>query len=98
MRRLSVVIFWVVLAESLKLTREELKEYQGKNGKTYFACGDLIFDVSEQASFKPGGKDHVFAGEDATYALISLDQTGKDVGVDVETVEISPYMKSTIEQ
>eukprot|EP00358_Blepharisma_japonicum_P000718 CAMPEP_0202947420 /NCGR_PEP_ID=MMETSP1395-20130829/11586_1 /ASSEMBLY_ACC=CAM_ASM_000871 /TAXON_ID=5961 /ORGANISM="Blepharisma japonicum, Strain Stock R1072" /LENGTH=81 /DNA_ID=CAMNT_0049648661 /DNA_START=11 /DNA_END=253 /DNA_ORIENTATION=+ len=80
------------------MTKEQLLEYNGKNGKIYFACGGIIFDVSNDKSFKEGGKDHVFAGRDATVSLARMDYDKKWIGLDPEEAELSPYMKNAVEK
>ena len=58
----------------LYLTREELSQYTGENGKpVYLAIKGKIFDVSSaEGYYGKGGSYSGFAGRDATRAFLDL--------------------------
>ncbi|CAG9333266.1 unnamed protein product [Blepharisma stoltei] len=84
-------------AEKLRLTREQLKEYDGTNGKTYLACGGIIFDVSESPSYAKGGGYSMFAGRDASVSLAKMSFDKKLLDMTVEEAELTEGQKESIE-
>lgn len=58
-----------IFPEKLRLTPQELEQYDGRDGKIYLACGGLIFDVSDSPSYQKGGSYSMFAGRDASVSL-----------------------------
>jgi membrane-associated progesterone receptor component len=53
-----------------EFTREEIREYDGKEGRPIYICiANKVFDCSEAANFYgPGGSYEAFAGRDITRA------------------------------
>ena len=51
-------------------TLDELKAYNGKgpSGKTYIACFEQVFDVTDSPHYQDGGSYASFAGRDITVA------------------------------
>ena len=52
-----------------EFTREELANYNGKNGKTYVACQGKVYDVSGCSLWKNGFHKGHNAGKDLTYEI-----------------------------
>jgi predicted heme/steroid binding protein len=63
------ILVALVTSEKLRLTPQELSEFDGRNGKIYLACGGVIFDVTESPSYQKSGSYSMFAGKDASVAL-----------------------------
>ncbi|KAL2758642.1 hypothetical protein ACRALDRAFT_1075146 [Sodiomyces alcalophilus JCM 7366] len=52
------------------ITKEELAAADGTNGgKSYVAIKGIVYDVTGNQAYQPGGSYHVFAGKDASRAL-----------------------------
>ncbi|ROT37728.1 cytochrome b5 [Sodiomyces alkalinus F11] len=59
---------------------EELVAANGTNGgKTYVAIKGIVYDVSGNKAYQPGGSYHVFAGKDASRALGKTSTKADDV-------------------
>ena len=59
------------------LTMSELSKFDGKKtNKIYVALKNIIFDVSNSESYKPGNSYNILAGHDASISLgkMSLDE------------------------
>ena len=69
MLKILLLFLVLVFAEKLKLTVEELEQYDGRNGKIFIACSGVIFDVTESPTYQPKGSYAMFAGKDTTVAL-----------------------------
>ena len=52
-----------------EFTREELANYDGKNGKIYIACQGKVYDVSGSDLWKGGSHKGHHAGQDLTYEI-----------------------------
>lgn len=53
-----------------EFTKEELAQFDGKEGrKAYIACDKVVYDVTENHSWKNGQHHGIKAGVDATKAL-----------------------------
>lgn len=91
----GLLLLALVAGTGLKLTREQLKEYDGKNGVTYLACGGLIFDVSESDTYGPKGMYGMFAGKDASVPLARMSFDKKYLEMSIEEAELSEgHLKS----
>ncbi len=55
---------------SLELTLEELKEFNGKDGKAaYIAVDGVIYDVTNSSRWKNGEHNDFFAGNDLSEGI-----------------------------
>ena len=69
--------------ESKTFTKAELLKYRGEGGaKTYIAVKKIVFDVSTNEMYAPGGSYHVFTGHDASRALAKMSLKPEDVDND----------------
>lgn len=60
-----------------EFTLEELALYNGRDGKSYVAVKNKVFDVSNSEAYMPGGNYAQFAGKDATLALSKMNMDPK---------------------
>ena len=59
---------------SLELTFEDLKSYNGKNGKPYYtSLKGQIFDVSQKEIYQKEGRFSKFVGHDCSLNMAKLD-------------------------
>ncbi|KAL2196453.1 cytochrome b5-like heme/steroid binding domain-containing protein [Corynascus similis CBS 632.67] len=59
---------------------EELAKANGENGgKCYVAIKGIVYDVTGNKAYQPGGAYHVFAGKDASRALGKTSTKAEDV-------------------
>lgn len=64
-------------AEEVKLTLEQLAQYDGKNGnKAYIAIEGKIYDVTNVAQWKGGEHNGYTAGKDLTEEIKSVSPHG----------------------
>lgn len=94
---LGLVSILVLAEEKLKLTREQLREFDGSgsDGKVYLAVGGVIFDVTNSPSYVKGGGYSMFAGRDATVALAKMSFDKKLLEMTVEEANLSEgHLKS----
>ncbi|KAK4168872.1 cytochrome b5-like heme/steroid binding domain-containing protein [Cladorrhinum sp. PSN259] len=62
------------------ITPEELAKANGVDSdKTYVAIKGLVYDVTGNKAYQPGGSYHVFAGHDASQALAKSSVKLEDV-------------------
>ncbi|PGH08256.1 hypothetical protein AJ79_06042 [Helicocarpus griseus UAMH5409] len=63
---------------------EQLSKADGSDpsGSTYVAIKGVVFDVSGNPAYGPGGNYHVFAGKDASRALASSSLKPEDCRAD----------------
>ncbi|KAK4463980.1 cytochrome b5-like heme/steroid binding domain-containing protein [Cladorrhinum samala] len=62
------------------ISQEELAKANGKDSdKTYVAIKGLVYDVTGNKAYQPGGSYHVFAGHDASQALAKSSVKPEDV-------------------
>ncbi|KAK2034634.1 cytochrome b5-like Heme/Steroid binding domain-containing protein [Colletotrichum caudatum] len=63
------------------ITLEELAKADGSdpNGKTYVAIKGIVYDVTGNKAYQPGGSYNVFAGKDASRALGMTSTKAEDV-------------------
>lgn len=52
----------------INLTKQQLSEFDGSNGKTYIACKNTVFDVTNIDKFQAGGIYENYCGKDITMA------------------------------
>ena len=69
MLKILFLLISLISSEKLRLTPQELQQYDGRDGKIYLACGGLIFDVSDSPSYQKGGSYSMFGGKDASVSL-----------------------------
>ncbi|KAK4195092.1 cytochrome b5-like heme/steroid binding domain-containing protein [Triangularia verruculosa] len=55
---------------------------EGEDGKCYVAIKGLVYDVTGNKAYLPGGAYHVFAGKDASKALGKTSTKVEDVDAD----------------
>lgn len=68
----------VAPAEPLELTLEELKVYDGKEGRpAYVAVDGIIYDVSDSTKWKNGDHNGFEAGNDLSDAIANVSPHGK---------------------
>lgn len=66
----AVVDLEPVKDQGLKLTLEELKQYDGKDGRpAYVAVDGIIYDVTDSSFWKNGSHNGYSAGNDLTDAI-----------------------------
>ncbi|KAK0741074.1 cytochrome b5-like heme/steroid binding domain-containing protein [Schizothecium vesticola] len=59
---------------------EELSKANGEPGnKCYVAIKGIVYDVTGNKAYQPGGSYHVFAGKDASGALAKTSTKAEDV-------------------
>ena len=69
--------------ESKTFSKAELLKYRGGDGaKTYIAVKKIVFDVSTNEMYAPGGSYHIFTGHDASRALAKMSLKPEDVDND----------------
>ncbi|KAK1983269.1 cytochrome b5-like Heme/Steroid binding domain-containing protein [Colletotrichum cereale] len=63
------------------ITLDELAKADGSdpNGKTYVAIKGIVYDVTGNKAYQPGGSYNVFAGKDASRALGMTSTKAEDV-------------------
>ncbi|KAK0719678.1 putative heme binding protein [Lasiosphaeris hirsuta] len=62
------------------ISLRELSEAKGENGgKCYVAIKGLVYDVTGNKAYQPGGSYHAFAGHDASQALAKTSTNAIDV-------------------
>ncbi|TLD21242.1 hypothetical protein PspLS_09179 [Pyricularia sp. CBS 133598] len=72
----------------VKISREDLEKATGENGgKCYVAIKGLVYDVTGNNAYQPGGSYHVFAGHDASRALGKTSTKAEDVSPDWKTLD-----------
>ncbi|EHA55728.1 hypothetical protein MGG_12396 [Pyricularia oryzae 70-15] len=72
----------------VKIAREELEKATGENGgKCYVAIKGLVYDVTGNKAYQPGGSYHVFAGHDASRALGKTSTKAENVSPDWKTLD-----------
>ncbi|KAK0643115.1 cytochrome b5-like heme/steroid binding domain-containing protein [Cercophora newfieldiana] len=77
------------------ISLEELARATGiDGGKCYVAIKGIVYDVTGNKAYQPGGSYHVFAGKDASGALAKTSTTEADVTS--EWKDLSDKEKSTL--
>ncbi|KAM7204105.1 Cytochrome b5-like heme/steroid binding domain containing protein [Rhypophila sp. PSN 637] len=62
------------------ISLEALAEANGEEGKKcYVAIKGIVYDVTGNKAYQPGGSYHVFAGKDASHALAKTSTKPEDV-------------------
>ena len=87
----------LALSQKLKLTVEELEQYDGRNGKIYLACSGIIFDVTDSPTYQPKGSYGMFAGKDATVALAKYSFEKKWLTMRPEEANLTEGQKKSVE-
>ncbi|KAH6631025.1 cytochrome b5-like heme/steroid binding domain-containing protein [Chaetomium sp. MPI-SDFR-AT-0129] len=65
------------------ISLEELAKASGEDGeKCYVAIKGIVYDVTGNKAYQPGGAYHVFAGKDASRALGKTSTKPEDVSAD----------------
>ncbi|KAJ4306184.1 hypothetical protein N0V88_000980 [Collariella sp. IMI 366227] len=65
------------------ISLEELAQANGTDGgKCYVAIKGIVYDVTGNKAYQPGGAYHVFAGKDASRALGKTSTKPEDVSAD----------------
>ncbi|KAK4144189.1 cytochrome b5-like heme/steroid binding domain-containing protein [Dichotomopilus funicola] len=65
------------------ISLEELAKANGEDGeKCYVAIKGIVYDVTGNKAYQPGGAYHVFAGKDASRALGKTSTKPEDVSAD----------------
>ncbi|KAK0613475.1 cytochrome b5 [Immersiella caudata] len=77
------------------ITLEELVQATGADGgKCYVAIKGIVYDVTGNKAYQPGGSYHAFAGKDASGALAKT--STKEADVTSEWKHLSDKEKSTL--
>lgn len=84
-------------SEKVKMTIEELEQYDGRNGKIYLACGGVVFDVTDAPSYQAKGSYRMFAGKDASVALAKYSFDSKWVNMRPQDAELTEGQLKAIE-
>ncbi|KAI5303447.1 hypothetical protein KEM56_007537 [Ascosphaera pollenicola] len=79
------------------ITLEELAKCDGtdETRPTYLAIKGVVFDVSRNAMYKPGGSYHLFAGKDASRGLALSSLKPEDARA--EWYDLSDSQKKVLE-
>ncbi|KAL2017635.1 hypothetical protein VTK56DRAFT_1903 [Thermocarpiscus australiensis] len=78
------------------ITVEDLAKANGEDGgKCYVAIKGIVYDVTGNKAYQPGGAYHVFAGKDASQALAKTSTKPEDVRP--EWQHLSDKEKSTLD-
>ena len=92
-----LLLITVGLCDKLKLTLEELEQFDGRNGKIYLACAGIIFDVTDSPAYQPKGGYSMFAGRDASVALAKYSFDKKWLTMRPEDADLSEDQIKSIE-
>ncbi|KKA28743.1 hypothetical protein TD95_003279 [Thielaviopsis punctulata] len=77
------------------ISPEELAKATGAEGeKCYVAIKGLVYDVTGNKAYQPGGSYHAFAGKDASRALGKVSTKPEDVSPEWE--DLTDKEKSTL--
>ena len=89
-------LYSLIYSEQLRLTPQELEQYDGRDGKIYLACGGLIFDVSDSPSYQKGGSYSMFAGKDASVSLAKYSFKDEYLSMRPDEANLSPSQLKAI--
>ena len=95
--KFALLVLFVLAQATVKMTKEELSEYDGRNGTVYLACGGLIFDVTSSSSYGPKGGYRMFAGKDASVSLAMFSFDSKYLDMSPEEANLSAAHQASID-
>ena len=97
MLKVLFLLISLISSEKLRLTPQELEQYDGRDGKIYLACGGLIFDVTDAPSNQKGGSYSMFGGKDASVSLAKYSFKEEYLTMRVDEANLTPSQLKAID-